>query len=948
MSGRADQDRKLAELLTAVLDLDPDQRDAYLKEHCHDPEIKRHVTRLLEQEEEKEQVLDAALMTGLNIDLDELARSAEPEKEPERRTIGHYTLEEVLGEGGMGRVYLAYQKEPVKRHVALKIMRHGLSSSADQARFDAERQSLARLNHPNIAQMFEAGATSDGKLFFAMELVRGSAITRYCDHHQFDTWQRLQVFMEALTAVQHAHQNQLLHRDLKPSNILVTDIDGTPIVKVIDFGISLGLDEMAGGARQRGQRAGTPGYSSPESLEPEEANIHLDTRSDIYTLGIVLYELLCGRRPFDEPGDPPREVWRRIAEMDPLHPALQLTSMSPKRLAEVSAARSTRSSTLVRQLRGDLGAIVMKAIRRDRDKRYNSVVAFYADLEDYLDEMPVTAQVQDFTYIAGLFVRRNFGAVLAASLLMCAMALGMIAWSGEARRANLEADRASMEAAQAREALAESRDISRFLVSLFELTGTQSGQPERMTTRELLDLGASNLENMESIDPLDRARLLQLLAEIYTEVYALDQAEEMVRKSLEIRRRELSDNHPEVAESLGQLGEIYRIQMRFEDAEPQLLESLEIARSAALENPAITANAWNRLGNLYWNQERLDEAIVAHERALEIREIRLGGQDQDALAESLYNLGIMLLSRGRYSEATPYLGEAAELYRELLGENHLRTASAYNNLAIAEDNSGRLELAEQHYREAINLWTKIHGPDHPRPMLARETLVRSLGRWGRYLEGVTLGKKALAERISVHGPDHPDIVPAMIALGVNQGNAGDLDGAEQNLNRALDIYAETYGPEHRRTLATMDSLGWLQWKKGDYTNALSTHEYLVRRRLDELGEQHALTAFSQHNLALALASTGNMSQARELMSKALTTWEVVRGPDHRTTAHSLHYLGLIDWNLGQFDLAENWLERALATRTRLFDEDHPDVLRTQRALEAIRDGEPAPNISPDR
>ena len=414
------------------------------------------------------------------------------------------------------------------------------------------------------------------------------------------------------------------------------------------------------------------------------------------------------------------------------------------------------------------------------------MAAFYSDLENYLDRKPVSAQVQDFTYLAGLFMQRHVGAVLAVSLLICAMAAGMVAWSGEARRANLEAERASREASQARQALAESRDISRFLVSLFELTGTRSGQPERMTTRELLDLGASNLEKMEPIQPLDRARLLHLLAQIYTEVYALEQAEDMVHKSLAIRRAHLPAGHADIADSLGQLGEIYRIQMRFEDAEPQLLESLAIAQQAQPENPVITAKAWNRLGNLYWNQERLDDAINAHERALEIREVRLGGQDQDALAESLYNLGIMLLSRERNSEAALYLGQAAALYRTLLGENHLRTASAYNNLAIAEENTGQLEAAERHYREAISMWQKIYGADAPSPDAGHGNAGALTGRWGRYAEGVAAGQLALQTRVNAHGANHPDIVPALIALGVNQGNSGDLAAAEQSLLRAQE------------------------------------------------------------------------------------------------------------------------------------------------------------------
>ncbi len=281
--------------------------------------------------------------------------------------------------------------------------------------------------------------------------------------------------MDVLLAVQHAHQRQLLHRDLKPSNILVTELDQVPMVKVIDFGISLGIDETAGEARQKGQRAGTPGYSSPESLEPDGADLGLDTRSDVYTLGIVLYELCCGRRPFDAPGDSMQEVWRKINEDTPLHPAQQISMMDTKTAEGIAAARGTRPARLIKTISSDLDAIIMKAISRDREDRYASVAAFYDDLSNFLNRKPVSAQSQDFTYLVGLFAQRNLGFVAAGTLLIGAMVVGLVAWSGEARRANLEAERAS------REALAAAGG-ARGITRVIEFPG-QPVQPDRRGQR---------------------------------------------------------------------------------------------------------------------------------------------------------------------------------------------------------------------------------------------------------------------------------------------------------------------------------------------------------------------------------------------------------------------------------------------------------------------------------
>lgn len=939
-----EKDRLIAELLDAVIDLAPEARRAHLEAATNDPEVVRRVLQLLEAEGDGAQVLDAPIMTTMNLDLESLERARrEDVKEPIRRTIGHYTLEEVLGEGGMGRVYLAYQKEPIQRQVALKIMRHGLSSAADEARFDAERRSLARLSHPNIAQMFEAGATDDGKLFFAMELVRGLPITRYCDTHQLDVYQRLHIFMDVLLAVQHAHQRQLLHRDLKPSNILVAEIDHIPMVKVIDFGISLGIDEQVGEARQKGQRAGTPGYSSPEALQPGDAVLGLDTRSDIYTLGIVLYELLCGRRPFDEPGDSLDEVWRRITEDTPLHPAQQLGLMHPDDAEAIALARGTRPARLAKLIGGDLDAIIMRAIARDREDRYASVAAFYDDLASFIERKPVSAREPDFTYVANLFVQRHLGLVAAGALLVIAMVLGLVAWSGEARRANLEAERANREAAAAQEALSESRELASFMANLFTLTTESTGAPERMSTEELLDLGANNLDNAEA-DPLGTARLKHWLGQVYNEVFLDDKAENMFVQALETRRELLGDAHPLVAQSMGQLADIYRKRVEYERAEPMLLQALQIADAANPPNLAVTAELWSLLGELYQDQERLEDAIDAYERALEIRELEMAGQDDRALADSLYDLGLINFEEKRFADAEIYFSQAAALYRQLFGASQ-RMANTLEYLAAAEEEIGQTLDAEEHLREAYDVWAAIEAPDDPNAVRLLEDLVRALTRWGRFNEGIIAGQRAVALREQYGGRDNPDLVPGLVALAINQGFSGRYDEARGSLLRALNLAENWVGPEDRQTRAVWDALGWLAWQEGRYQEALDIHRGLLELRMEELGPGHLLIAFSRFNVGLALASLGDYEEADEFMTQAEITFEQSRGSMHRSTARALHYLGLIRWHLGEREDAEAYLTRALSIREALFPDAHPDVQRSRAAVDALRQGRRPPPVT---
>ncbi len=388
---------------------------------------------------------------------------------------------------------------------------------------------------------------------------------------------------------------------------------------------------------------------------------------------------------------------------------------------------------------------------------------------------------------------------------------------------------------------------------------------------------------------------------------------------------------------MGQLADIYRTQMSYEESEPLLLEALDIARSARPQDLAITADLWSRLGELYSDQSRLDEAIAAHERALEIRELEMSGQDDRALADSLYDLGVILQTRGRYPEAEVYFSQAIELYRRVLG-NGQRTADTLENLAFSEEEIGQLDDAELHLREAYDIWASIESPDNSNAIRALERLVQALTRWGRYNEGIIAGQRALALREGTLGRNNPDLIPSLLALGINEGFAGDYSGAARDLERALALANEFYGEDDRRTRAVWDSLGWLAWQQGDYEEALAIHQGLLELRQELFGQGHILTAFSGQNTAVALAALGRFEEADRMMTQALVTWERLRGSGHRSTARAQHYLGLIRWQLNDMGQAQALLERALATRERLYGDNHPDVAKSRAAVDALRGG----------
>ena len=427
-----------------------------MEARCDDPALVNDALAALGAEVEDDGFLTSPITSAMSARIDDIGRGAEPTEADilasQPRQVGAFTLVRLLGEGGMGRVFLATQSEPMERQVALKLLKWTFSTPEDEARFDAERQALARLSHPNIVQLYEAGTTPDGRPWFAMELTEGEPVTLFCNRHHLDLEQRLRIFQDICAAVEHAHRRQILHRDIKPSNVLVTLRGGEPRVTMIDFGVAKGLDRPLTDATLLidARTLGTPAYASPEALEHDE---EVDTRSDVYSLGVLLYQLICGVRPMDDEGITIGEFIRRIIEEPAPRPSERYAGLDPDLRASVAQSRATRPGSLQRTLRGDLDWITLKAIDKSPSGRYNSASGLAEDIQRYLDRKPTLARPPTLGYLARRYARRHAVPAAAAALVILALTTGLLARTLEARRAQA--------------ALAESQELSGFLVDIF-------------------------------------------------------------------------------------------------------------------------------------------------------------------------------------------------------------------------------------------------------------------------------------------------------------------------------------------------------------------------------------------------------------------------------------------------------------------------------------------------
>ncbi|MEM7480013.1 MAG: tetratricopeptide repeat protein [Acidobacteriota bacterium] len=974
----AERSQALYRILSSALDLDDDDRRAFLDRACGgDEALRRRVDDLLNLETSN---APATQRHGLPLHRawDPSSPAHQPPADgealapeislPER--LGPYRILDLLGRGGMGAVYLAEQEEPVRRRVALKVVAAALLDPQGRMRFQAERQALARLTHPNIAQMYDAGSTDDGTPYFAMELVEGVSITEFCDRERLDIRRRLELFRTLCEGVAYAHQKGLLHRDLKPSNVLVTDHDGQPLVKIIDFGIAKALDQplVDGTLLTRAKVLGTPAYMSPEAVRD---GTQVDTRSDVYALGVMLYELLVGVRPIGKRSDDPLKILGRIAEEVPKRPSTRWRSLDDDSQEGSAEHRSLPPQSVSRALDGDLDWIVMKAIDKEPERRYGSASELAADIERHLSDEPIEARPPTLAYRAGRFARRHRLAVGAAALLLLALLAG-IAGTG------VGLIQARNEAEAARQALAETRAVSNYMVELFRLAAPDRSGGEQVTARDLLSHGSDLADERFADKPLARSRFLHSIASSYQNLGLYEPAEEHFRRALAILE-DLKAEHPDnwmaaqagLAWTRNQQGDyddasslyaaalafadrhpaaspVYRGEVlqgsgyvaieegRFEDAQDQLSEAARLYRAAGADHRASLAQVLDKLGVVAGKRGDSDEAARLHKEALaEVEAIH--GSRHPAVATAWINLSTALGALGRIEEALAAAERSLEVRRQLYGADHEDVARSLTNVGALQSMLGENAEADRHYQEALAINSRLLGADHPSLAALYNNLAVNAYGQGDYEATRQYMERALEVRLTSLGPDHPDVAKVRTNLGMVLLEAGQEQAAEEQLTAAQGVLEERLGREHDRTALNLEYLGVLYRATDRVARAVEVLERAHEIRRKSLAEDHPWLADVRDPLGMAYLEVGDLERAEELIRQALDARWQAFGEDHPLRANSLESLASFHLAKGEPEVAEELLRQALELRQRVQGEDHPELIGTLGSLGAVEE-----------
>lgn len=721
-------------------------------------------------------------------------------------SVGHFRIESVLGQGGMGAVYLAHQNEPVARQVALKVVQTSLRNPLALAQFTAERQAMARLSHPNIAALYEAGATEEGFPYFAMEYIQGKTLTQYCNDKAHGLESRIRLFTEVCEGVQHAHQKGLIHRDLKPGNLLVADVEGRAAVKIIDFGIAKALDEpLTESAELSGIRTiGTPAYMSPEARAGSE---DLDTRTDVYSLGIVLYELLVGLRPHQATGAPVTRFQANSTAAPIKRPSTRVSELDQTSGHKVSADRGLTVSRLARSLSGDLDWIVMRAVADEPDERYATAMDLADDLRRYLANEPVEARPANTRYVLGKFVRRHRVAVTGAALVALSLILGIVGTSLGLVRAQQAESEALAQADRADREASAARQVADFLIGLFEVSDPGEARGNSITARQLLDAGAARIRRELVDQPQLRARMMGTIGDVYAKLGLYAPAVELEEEALDLRESEFGDDHIEVAANLNSLGRVYRLLARDEEAELVHRRELAIRESQLGQHHPDVADSLSALAKVLWNRGSSDEAESLMRRALAIRETALGPDSLES-ADSTWELARLLEQQERYEEGERLLRRTLRIRRAQLGEDHYQVADALAELGRMSALGGRFEEAEELLRQAITVTEVVLPPEHPKRAERHVTLGMLYKFQERYDAAVDTLRFAIELYESVLNTDHAQLAGVYDELGLALAARGDWQEAADAFNRTVTLYETAMGSEHRFVGQALNNYGW--------------------------------------------------------------------------------------------------------------------------------------------
>jgi len=755
-----------------------------------------------------------------------------------------YEILHILGEGGMGIVYLAQQKHPVQRQVALKIVKPGMDSRRVISRFEAERQALAFLDHPNIAQVYDAGTARDGHPYFSMEYVVGQPITEYCDKHRLSIEERLELFIHVCEGLQHAHQKGIIHRDIKPSNILVYTEGGKPLPKIIDFGVAKALTTQLTEQTfftEQDQLLGTPEYMSPEQAEMTRQDI--DVRSDIYSLGVLLYVLLAGVLPFERKMLERAgfaEILRTIREQAPPRPSTQLSGLGAE-ARQVADSRRTQVGALAKRLHKELEWIPLKAMRKERSRRYGSAAEFASDIQSYLGGVPLIAGPESRIYRARKFVRRHCALVAGIFIVFIVLIAGLTGIAAFAFKAEQRRTEAELQAR-----------VTKAVVDFLNYDLLMSADPRRargrdITVREALDEASRRIEGRFRDDPLVEASVRFTLANTYSELGLYTQAEGHMKRTSEIRQKILGLENEDTLDVMNNLGILYKNQGRYDQAEQMYESCLEIGLRILGKEDHFTLNVMNNQAVLYMQLGRNAEAEQLFTDTLRIKSRVLGSEHPDTL-RTMTNLAIVLRNLGQYGRSEQLLFDSIEIKRRILGKEHPDTLVAMNALAQVYRVQGQYQKAEQLYLETLAIQKHVLGEEHPDVLVSMNGLARLYDTQNRYDQAEKLHKNRLEISKRVLGEEHPTTLGSMNNLAMLYVQQGWYVDAEPLLIKTVTISKRVLGEEHPDTLLFMESLCFLYKTIERYHEAEQLLLKVYESKCRIFGERHSITLHTGHHL----------------------------------------------------------------------------------------------------
>jgi serine/threonine-protein kinase len=825
--------QKVQSLFHEAADLpQPDQR-AFLESQCgQDAALVDEILILL-----KEDSSGTSLLDGDVAKVADRILNGEPSETSPFKNFGPYRIIRLLGEGGMGVVYLA-EREDLGTHIAIKVLRDAWLSPARRQRFAIEQRTLAQLTHPLIARIYDADTSPDGTPFFVMEYVAGVPLTEYCKAHHCAVSERLRLFRDICEAVLYAHQHAVIHRDLKPSNILVKD-DGT--VRLLDFGIAKQIENFGASVEQTvtGLRLMTPAYAAPEQIRGAQVGI----QADVYSLGVILYELLAGQLPFDFSHLTPAQAETLLTEHEPEKPSSVAARISKNSQESVAEAEKTSKTSW-----SDLDVLCLTAIHKDLRQRYASVEALIRDVDHYLKGEPLEARPDSLRYRASKFARRNL-TILSAATAIFVVVVGLVVFY----TVRLTRARNAAVAQAARE-----QRIQNFMLNLFQGGDASAGPADDLRVVTLLDRGMRDARSLDA-EPAAQADMYETLGGIYEQLGKFDQANSLLESALANRQKLFGVDSIEAAKSILALGSLRDYQANYAESERLVRQALEIDRRHLPPNDPAVARAMVALGKLEADRGAYDQSIATLDEALKINS--MPGAAPADLADNLYELANAHYYAGHYDVSTSLNERVLKMYKDIYGERHPRVADVLINLGAIRLDLGHYAEAENYDRQALDIVQGWYGKDNPDTATDLTILARALIYENRFDEGTALLQQSLEIKERAYGKVHPSVASTLNDLGSAALKQGKYDDAEKYFTRMADICRVVYGEHHYWFATALSNLGSVYAAEKQWARAEKLYRQVIPIYTETQSATHVNTGIARTKLGRTLLRQNRYAEA---------------------------------------------------------------------------------------